>query len=185
MPDTIVNDLRQKMERSVEALNKEFVGLRAGRAHTSLLDPIMVDAYGSDVPLNQVGTVGCPDARMLTVQVWDRGMIGPVEKAIRESNLGLNPSSDGQLIRIPMPQLSEERRSELAKIAKKYAENARVSVRNIRREGMDKTKIMEKDGDISEDDHKRLHDQVQKLTDEFIKKIDDMLATKERDIMQV
>ena len=185
MADSIVNDLRQKMDKTADSLNKEFVGLRAGRAHVSLLDPIMVDAYGSEVPLSQVGTVGSPDARMLTVQVWDRGMIGAVEKAIRESNLGLNPQSDGQIIRIPMPQLSEERRAELAKIAKKYAENARIAVRNIRRDGMDKAKTMEKDGDISEDDHKRLHDQVQKITDEFIKKIDDMLASKERDIMQV
>ena len=185
MTDKIVNDLRHKMEKTIEVLVKEFAGLRAGRAHASLLDPVMVESYGALLPLSQLATVGSPDPRMLSVQVWDRSMVAPIEKAIRESNLGLNPQSDGQLIRVPMPQLSEERRAELAKIAKKYAETARIAIRNARRDGMDTAKVMEKDGEISEDDHKRLSDQVQKLTDEFIKKIDTMLATKEHDIMQV
>ena len=178
-------DLKKKMEATVDALKKEFSGLRTGRASTSLLEPVHVDAYGSKMPLAQVGTIGVPEARMLTVQVWDGGLVQSVVKAIREADLGLNPSNDGNLIRIPLPDLSQERRQELVKVAGKYAETARIAIRNVRREGMDALKAQEKDGDISEDDHRRSSDQVQKLTDAHIKQIDEMLSSKEKDIMQV
>ncbi|HLW26801.1 MAG TPA: ribosome recycling factor [Kiloniellales bacterium] len=173
------------MEGALDALKREFGGLRTGRAATSLLEPLMVEAYGSMVPLNQVGTVGVPEPRMLTVQVWDRKMVSAVEKAIRESGLGLNPSNDGNLVRVPIPPLSEERRQELAKVAARYAEQARVAVRNVRRDGMDQLKRMEKDNEISEDIQRRKGDDIQKLTDEHIKLIDEALAQKEAEIMQV
>jgi len=173
------------MDGALEALRKEFGGLRTGRASASLLEPITVEAYGQQMPLNQVGTISVPEARLITVQVWDRGMVKAVEKAIRDGGLGLNPASDGQLVRVPIPELSQERRTELSKIAHKYAEQARVAVRNVRRDGMEMLKKQEKDGKISEDEHKGLHDQVQKLTDEHIKKVDDALAAKEKEIMQV
>jgi len=144
-----------------------------------------VQAYGSAMPLNQVGNVNVPEPRMITVQVWDRGLVREVEKAIRDGGLGLNPASDGQLVRVPIPELSTERRAELSKIAHKYAEQARVAVRNVRRDGMEMLKKQEKDGKISQDEHKGLHDQVQKLTDEHIKKVDEALAAKEKEIMQV
>ena len=179
------DDIGRRMEGAVEVLHKEFSGLRTGRASVSLLDPVVVNAYGSDMPLNQVGSVSVPEARMISVQVWDKGMIKSVEKAIIDSGLGLNPAVDGQLIRIPIPPLNEERRTELAKIAGKYTEEARVSVRNVRRHGMDELKKMEKDNHISEDAHHQYSDEIQKLTDDFIKKIDDTLAQKEKDIMQV
>ena len=185
MSQDIINSVKDQMSKSLDALHKEFVGLRTGRASSRLLDPIQVDAYGSLMPLNQVGTVSVVDARMLSVQVWDKGMVSATEKAIMESNLGLNPSTEGQLIRIPLPQLSAERREELAKVAAKYAEQARVSVRNARREGMDALKKMEKDDGLSEDDSRRLADQIQKQTDEFVKKVDEMLTSKEADIKQV
>ncbi len=178
-------DIGRRMEGAVDVLHKEFSGLRTGRASVSLLDPVMVNAYGSDMPLNQVGSVSVPEARMISVQVWDKGMIKSVEKAIIDSGLGLNPAVDGQLIRIPIPPLNEERRTELAKIAGKYTEEARISVRNVRRHGMDELKKMEKDSHISEDAHHQYSDEIQKLTDDFIKKIDDTLAQKEKDIMQV
>lgn len=178
-------DLQRRMEGAVDNLHKEFGGLRTGRASVSLLDPVMVDAYGSKMPLNQVGTVSVPESRMLSVQVWDAGLAKATEKAIRDAGLGLNPQPEGNLIRIPIPDLNEERRQELAKVASKYAENARISVRNVRRDGMDALKKAEKDGEISEDEHKRLSDEVQKLTDERIQKIDKMLSDKEQDIMQV
>lgn len=178
-------DLKRRMEGSFENLQKEYTGLRTGRAFASLLEPVVVEAYGSKMPLNQLGTVSVPEPRLLSVQVWDQTMVKVVEKAIRESGLGLNPQPDGNNIRIPIPDLNEERRAELSKIAGKYAEAARVSVRNIRRDGMDVLKKMEKDSEISEDEHKKLSDDVQKLTDETIARIDKLLADKEKDIMTV
>lgn len=180
-----LDQTKQRMESALDALRKEFGGLRTGRASTSLLDNIHVDAYGSVMPLNQVGTVGVPEPRLLTVQVWDKGLAKSVEKAIRDAGLGLNPQPDGQLIRVPLPELSQERRQELSKIAGKYAETARISVRNVRRDSMDALKKEQKDGKISEDEHKGQSDKVQKLTDETVKKIDEALASKEKEIMQV
>jgi|ERR1700722_15691626 len=176
-----LDQVKQRMDSAVDALKKEFGGLRTGRASTSLLDNIHVDAYGSSMSLNQVGTVGVPEPRLLTVQVWDGGLVKSVEKAIRDAGLGLNPQPDGQLVRVPVPELSQERRQELAKVAGKYAESGRVAVRNVRRDAMDGLK-KEK---LSEDEHKSQSDKVQKLTDECIKKIDDSLAAKEKEIMQV
>ncbi len=175
------NDLKRRMEGAIEVLGKEFGGLRTGRASTSLLDPIMVDAYGAKMPLIQVGTVTVPEPRMLAVQVWDAGLVKATEKAIRDSGLGLNPMPEGTTIRIPLPDLSEERRKELQKIAGKYAEAARVSVRNVRRDGMDSIKK----STAPEDLQKNQSDEVQKITDEMIKKIDGLLADKEKDIMKV
>ncbi len=179
------NDIKQRMEKSIESLQKELAGLRTGRASASLLDPIIVDLYGSKMPINQVGTVTVPESRMLSVQVWDASAVKSVEKAIRDSGLGLNPMPDGNNIRIPIPDLNEERRQELVKVAGKYAESARIAVRNVRRDGMDTIKKLEKGGDITEDDSKKLSDDVQKLTDEAVKKVDSMLSDKEKDIMTV
>lgn len=175
-------DLQRRMDGAIDNLKSEFGGLRTGRASTSMLEPVMVDVYGSKMPLSQVGTVGVPEPRLLTVQVWDLNNAGAVEKAIRESGLGLNPQAEGAMIRVPIPELNEERRKELTKVAGQYAESSRVSVRNVRRDGMDSIK---KSGDYSEDDQKRLSEEVQKLTDEKIKTIDEMLVTKEKDIMTV
>ncbi len=183
--NTIKNDAKARMDKSLEALNLEFSGLRAGRAHVSLLDNIMVDAYGSLTPLNAVASVTVLDARCLSVSVWDRSMAKSVEKAIMESDLGLNPMNDGQLIRVPIPPLSEERRKELSKVASKYAESSKIAIRNIRRDGMDAIKKLKKDGAISEDDEKRYENEVQKLTDDAVKKVDDALAQKEKDILSV
>ncbi len=185
MANELMNELRRRMDGALEALRREFGGLRTGRASAHLLDPIVVKAYGSDMPLLQVGTVNVPEPRMITVQVWDRSLVQAVEKAIRDSNLGLNPQSDGQLIRLPIPELSQERRQELTKLAHKYAEHGRVAVRNVRRDGMDALKKMEKDGKISQDEHRHQADAVQKLTDDHIKKVDEALAAKEREILQV
>ena len=185
MTAELMNELRRRMDGALEALRREFGGLRTGRASAHLLDPIVVKAYGSDMPLLQVGTVNVPEPRMITVQVWDKGLVQAVEKAIRDSNLGLNPQSDGQLIRLPIPELSQERRQELTKLAHKYAEHGRVAVRNVRRDGMDGLKKMEKDGKISQDEHRHQSDAVQKLTDDHIKKVDESLAAKEREILQV
>jgi ribosome recycling factor len=185
MVDARLNEFSRRMDGALEALRKEFAGLRTGRASAHLLDPIMVQAYGSSMPLNQVGNVNVPEPRMITVQVWDRGLVREVEKAIRDAGLGLNPASDGQTVRVPIPELSQERRTELSKIAHKYAEQARVAVRNVRRDGMEMLKKQEKDGKISQDEQKGLHDQMQKLTDEHVKKVDDALATKEKEILQV
>ena len=176
-----LDQTKQRMDGSIEALRKEFSGLRTGRASANLLDQVHVDAYGSITPLNQVGTVGVPEPRLLTVQVWDKGLVKNVEKAIRDAGLGLNPQPDGQLIRVPLPELSQERRQELAKIAGKYTEQARVSVRNVRRDAMDSVK-KEK---LPEDETKGQNDKIQKLTDETIKKIDDLFAAKEKEIMHV
>lgn len=185
MTDARLNEFSRRMDGALEALHKEFAGLRTGRASAHLLDQIKVQAYGSTMPLNQVGTVNVPEPRMITVQVWDRGLVREVEKAIRDAGLGLNPASDGQLVRVPIPELSQERRTELSKIAHKYAEQARVAVRNVRRDGMEFLKKQEKDGKISEDEHRKLHDEVQKLTDGHVKKVDEALASKEKEIMQV
>jgi len=176
-----LDQTKQKMEGSLEALRKEFSGLRTGRASVNLLDSVRVDAYGASMPVNQVGTVSTPEPRLLTVQVWDMGLVKSVEKAIRDAGLGLNPQPDGNLVRIPLPELSQERRQELVKVAGKYSEQARVSVRNVRREAMDAVK-KEK---LSEDETKNMTDKVQKLTDEYVKKIDDLFAAKEKEITHV
>ncbi len=178
-------DIQRRMDSAVDVLKKEFSGLRSGRASTSLLEPVVVEAYGSAMPLSQCGTVGVPEPRMLTVQVWDKGLVKAVEKAIRDAGLGLNPAADGQLVRVPIPPLNEERRKELQKVAGKYAEQARVSVRNVRRDGMDGLKKLAKDGHISEDETHKHEKDIQSLTDETIKKIDESLAHKEKEIMQV
>lgn len=183
--NTIKNDMQERVARSVESLKKEFSGLRTGRATTGLLDSVMVNAYGSVMPINQVGTVSVPEARMLSVSVWDKGLLKAVEKAIMEANLGLNPMNDGVQIRIPMPPLSEERRGELIKVASKYTEEGRVSVRNIRRDMMDKVKKAQKDGDISEDEQKRYETEIQNMTDKAIKEMEDLLKNKEAEIKQV
>ncbi|SEH24551.1 ribosome recycling factor [Magnetospirillum fulvum] len=178
-------DIVRRMDSAVEVLKKDFSGLRSGRASTNLLDPVVVEAYGQTMPLSQCGTVGVPEPRMLTVQVWDKGQVKAVEKAIANAGLGLNPQADGQLIRVPIPPLNEERRKELQKVAGKYAEAARISVRNVRRDGMDSLKKMEKDGHLSEDEIKKHEKEVQSVTDETIKKIDDLLTSKEKEIIQV
>jgi len=182
---TMTSDTQRRMQGAVDVLSKEFSGLRTGRASVSLLEPITVNAYGSDIPLNQVGSISVPEPRMLSVQVWDKGMVKSVEKAILDSGLGLNPATDGQMVRIPIPALTEERRTELAKIAAKYSEDARVSVRNVRRHAMDELKAAEKDGNISEDEHHEFSQNIQTLTDEFVKKVDTSLENKEQEIMQV
>lgn len=178
-------DLKRRMTSTLESLKKDFNSLRTGRASTALLDNVVVEIYGASMPLSQVSTISVPEARMLSVQVWDKSAVKSVEKAIMEAGLGLNPVSDGQLIRLPLPDLSEERRRELVKVAGKYSEAAKVSIRNIRRDGMDELKMMEKEGEISEDDHHRSSEEVQKITDEYIKKIDELFSQKERDIMSL
>ncbi len=185
MPQKQMEELTRRMDGALEALRREFAGLRTGRASAHLLEPVVVHAYGSDMPITQVGTISVPEPRMITVQVWDRGLVSAVEKAVRDAGLGLNPASDGQLVRVPIPELSQERRQELSKVAHKYAEQGRVAVRNVRRDGMDQLKKMEKDGDISQDEHRGWSDKVQKLTDDHIKRIDDALAQKEKEILQV
>jgi ribosome recycling factor len=183
--NALKQDLTRRMDGALETLRREFAGLRTGRASPGLLEPVRVEAYGGEVPLTQVGTIGVPEARMLTVQVWDRSLVGAVERAIRDCGLGLNPASDGQLVRVPIPQLTAERRNDLAKAAGRYAEGARVAVRGVRRDGMDQIKTLEKKHEIGEDDVGRWSDDVQKLTDQYIRKIDESLAEKERDIRQV
>lgn len=183
--NAIKEDTLLRMDKSLDSLKSDFGGLRAGRAHASLLDGILVEAYGSTTPLSQVGTISVPDAHTLSVSVWDKSLAKSVEKALRESDLGLNPASDGQLIRIPIPPLSEERRKELVKIAGKYSEQCKIAIRNIRRDAMDEVKKMKKDSLISEDEEKKYNNDIQKWTDDAIKKVDDQLANKEKDIMQV
>jgi len=180
-----LEDLQKRMRGAVATVKHEFSGLRTGRASVSLLEPVVVDAYGAAMPINQVATVNAPEPRMLTVQVWDRGLAIAVDKAIRSSGLGLNPQVDGQLLRIPIPPLTEDRRKELSKIGAKYAEAGRVAVRNLRREGMEHLKKLEKEHQISEDEQKKMSDKVQSATDAHIKEIDDGLAAKEKEIMQV
>jgi len=180
-----LDNIRQRMEGAVNALHKEFSGLRTGRASAAMLDTVQVEAYGSYMPLNQVASVNVPEPRLLSVQVWDKSQVKAVEKAIRDAGLGLNPQPDGALIRIPVPELSQERRQELVKVAGRYAEQARVAVRNVRRDAMDELKKRQKDGGISEDEYKTQSEKVQKLTDEHIRKIDEALAHKEKDITTV
>ncbi|MCX7341573.1 MAG: ribosome recycling factor [Hyphomicrobiales bacterium] len=184
-PTFDLNDIKRRMQGAVASLKHDLNSLRTGRASASVLDPIMVDAYGSKIPLNQVATVSVPEARMISVAVWDRSMAMAVDKAIRESDLGLNPQTEGQTIRIRIPELNEQRRKELVKVAHKYAEEARVAVRHVRRDGLEVIKKLEKDGLMSEDDASRQSDQVQKATDQSVAEVDAALATKEKEIMQV
>lgn len=179
------NDITRRMDGALAALKQEFSGLRTGRATTSLVEPITVEAYGATMPLVQVGSVSVPEPRMITVNVWDRSMVSAVDKAIRASGLGLNPIMEGQTLRIPIPPLTEERRRDLAKTAGKYAEQARIAIRNVRRDGMEALKKSEKDGHISQDEHKKLSEKVQEATDAHIKKVDESLKAKEEEIMQV
>jgi len=178
-------DIKRRMHGAVEALKHDFGGLRTGRASSSLLEPIQVDAYGANMPLAQVGSISVPEPRLLQINVWDRGLVVAVEKAIRASSLGLNPQTEGQVIRLRMPDLTQERRKELVKVAHQYAEKARVAARNVRRDGMDHLKQLEKAHLMSEDEHKKKADEVQKMTDDTIKEIDQTLKTKEQEIMQV
>ena len=180
-----LKEYRRRMDGALEALRKEFAGLRTGRASAGLLEPVTVEAYGNTVPLNQVGTISVPEPRLITVQVWDKGVVKAVDRAIREAGLGVNPQTEGQLIRVPVPELTQERRAELSKIAHKYAEQARVSVRNVRRDAMEHLKKAEKQHQISQDEHRRLSTEVQTMTDEHVNKVDETLATKEKEIMQV
>jgi ribosome recycling factor len=183
--DALIKDLRRRMDGAIDVLKKELGGLRTGRASPSLLESVSVSAYGSTMPLNQLSTVSAPEPRLLVVQVWDRSMAKAVDAAIREAGLGLNPQSEGQVIRVPIPPLSEERRKELTKIAHKYAEQARVSVRNVRRDGLEALKKREKDRDITQDQHRKLDKDVQTLTDDTIKKVDETLTHKEKEILHV
>lgn len=185
MAELDINDIRRRMDASLSSLATEFSGLRAGRASTGMLEPIMVDAYGSKMPMNQVGTISSPEPRLLTVSVWDASMAPAVEKAIRESDLGLNPATEGTMIRVPIPDLSEERRKDMVKVAGRYAEACRVAIRNVRRDGIETIRKAEKDGLISEDDRHGQESDVQKLTDDFVKKVDEALASKEKEITQV
>lgn len=180
-----LEDLEKRMRGSLDALKRELSGLRTGRASTHLLDPIQVNVYGSKMPLNQVATVSVPEPRTISVMVWDKSNVSAVDKAIREANLGLNPVIDGALLRLPIPMLTADRRTELAKLAHKYAEHGRIAVRNVRREGMDLLKKLEKDGKMSQDDHHKAAAKVQELTDRLIKDIDEHLATKEAEIHKV
>jgi ribosome recycling factor len=180
-----MKELERRMRGAVDALKKEFGGLRTGRASVQLLEPVVVNVYGARMPINQVATVSTPDARTISVQVWDKGQVAAVEKAIREANLGLNPITEGAVLRLPIPALNAERRQELVKVAHKYAEQARVAVRNVRREGMELLKKLDKDGQMSEDDHRKNSAKVQELTDRVIKEIDQTLASKEVEIKQV
>jgi ribosome recycling factor len=180
-----LKELERRMRGAIDTLKKEFGGLRTGRASIHLLDPVVVNVYGARMPIHQVATVSTPDARTISVQVWDKGQVSAVEKAIREANLGLNPVTDGALIRLPIPALNAERRQELVKVAHKYTEHARVAVRNVRREGMELLKKLEKDGQVSEDEHHKNSAKVQELTDKLIKEVDQALVAKEAEIKQV
>jgi ribosome recycling factor len=180
-----VSDLRRRMQGAIATLKHELGGLRTGRASASLIEPVQVEAYGQAMPLNQVATISVPEARMLSVQVWDKGMVGAVDKAIRNSNLGLSPTVEGQILRIRIPELNEQRRREMVKVAHKYAEDARIAVRHVRRDGLDTLKKLLKDKAISEDDEKRHESEVQKTTDQCVSEVDTALAAKEREIMQV
>ncbi len=180
-----IKDIKRRMDGALGALKQEFAGLRTGRASANLLDPVRVDAYGQSTPVNQLANISTPDARLISVQVWDKSLVGAIDKAIRNAGLGLNPVMDGQTLRIPIPMLNEERRADLAKLAGKYAETARIAIRNVRRDGMELLKRLEKDHEISEDDHKKRSAEVQKATDAAISEVDSLLATKEEEIMQV
>lgn len=178
-------DLKHRMDVAVDVLKREFAGLRTGRASVNLLEPIQVEAYGSKMPITQVGSINVPDPKMITVQVWDRALVSYVEKAIRDANLGVNPQSDGQLVRVPIPPLNEERRKEITKIASRYTEEAKVAIRNVRRQGLDELKKLEKDGHVSQDDIKKHTKEIQDLTDHYIKELDAAYAHKEQEILQV
>ena len=180
-----LKDIERRMDGALEQLRKEFAGLRTGRASANLLEPVVVEAYGTVVPLNQVANISVPEPRLISVQVFDRSTVKAVEKAIRDSGLGLNPQTEGSTLRVPIPELNSERRKELSKVAAKYAEQTRVAVRNVRRDGMDAVKKAQKDGDLSEDEQKVWSDKIQAVTDAHIKKIDEALATKEKEILQV
>ena len=180
-----INDIKRRMEGAISAYKHDLAGLRTGRASANLLDPIIVDAYGAPTPLNQVANVTVPEARMLSVSVWDKALVGKVERAIRDSGLGLNPISDGMLLRIPLPELNEQRRKELVKIAHQYAESARIAIRHVRRDGLDHLKRQEKDGALGQDESRALGDRVQKLTDDFIADVERLLHQKEGEIMQI
>jgi ribosome recycling factor len=180
-----INDIKRRMQGAIATFKHELGGVRTGRASASLLDPVQVEAYGSHMPLNQVASISVPEPRMISVQVWDKSMVIPVQKAIQAANLGLNPATDGQVLRLRIPELNEERRRELVKIAHKYAEAAKIAVRHVRRDGLEVLKKLEKDHKISEDEGKRSADQVQKVTDESIVEVDRMLAGKEKEILTV
>jgi ribosome recycling factor len=180
-----IADVKRRMQGAITAFKNDLASLRTGRASPNLLDPIQIDAYGASMPISQVATVNVPEPRLLSVQVWDRGMVAAVEKAIRESDLGLNPQTEGQVIRLRIPEMNEQRRKEMVKVAHKYAEEAKIAVRHVRRDGLDLLKKLEKDSAISEDDGKRHADQVQKATDQFVAEIDTLLAAKEKEIMHV
>jgi len=180
-----LEDVKRRMQGAINAFKHDLGSLRTGRAAPSLLDPIQIDAYGSMMPITQVATVSVPEPRLLSVQVWDRGMVNAVEKAIRESDLGLNPQTEGQVIRLRIPEMNEQRRKEMVKVAHKYAEEARVAIRHVRRDGLDLLKKLEKDGTIGEDDAKRQSDQVQKATDQFVAEVETVLSAKEKEIMHV
>jgi len=180
-----LDELKRRMEGAVASFKHELSGLRTGRASAALLDSVMVDAYGSSVPVNQLGNISVPEPRMLAVSIWDKSMVGKVERAIRDSGLGLNPITDGMILRIPLPELNEERRRELVKVAHNYAEQARITVRHVRRDGMENLKKAEKDGDIGQDESRAQSDKVQKLTDDIISEIDKILSEKQSEIMQV
>lgn len=182
--DVDLKDIERRMEGALGALRSEFATLRTGRASASMLDPVHVEAYGTSMPLNQVATVNVPDPRMITLSVWDKGLVGAVDKALRQSGLGINPVGEGTLIRLPIPELNEERRRELTKVASQYAEGARVAIRNVRRDGMDRIKKAATNG-MPEDEQKLYHDEIQELTDGYIKKVDEALASKQDEIMQV
>ncbi|HEX3863116.1 MAG TPA: ribosome recycling factor [Stellaceae bacterium] len=183
--DELLKDMRRRMDGAIDVLRKEFGGLRTGRASAGLLEPITITAYDQTMPLNQVANINVPEPRMITVQVWDRGMVKAVDKAIRESGLGLNPQTEGQTIRVPIPELNQERRKELTRVAAKYAEDARVAVRNVRRDGIEGSRRLEKSGDISQDVQRKLQTDIQHLTDDHIKRIDETLAQKDKEILQV
>ena len=185
LEDSVLTDLRRRMDGAIEVLRKEFGGLRTGRASASLLEPVTVSAYGGTMPINQLANVSVPEPRMITVQVWDRAMVKAVDKAIREAGLGLNPQTEGQVIRVPIPDLNEERRRELTRVSAKYAEQARVSVRNVRRDGIEVLRRREKGAEISQDEQRRLQHEIQHLTDDYIRRIDDALAQKDKEILQV
>ena len=185
LPNHDISEIEKRMRASIDALKREFSGLRTGRASANLLDPVHVMVYGARMPLNQVATVSVPEPRMISVQVWDRSNVAAVDKAIREANLGLNPIMDGQILRLPIPSLTADRRQELVKLAHKYAEQARIAIRNVRRDGMDLLKKLEKDGKMSQDDHRGNSEKVQELTDRLIKEVDATLITKEAEIQKV
>ncbi len=183
--EELLKDLRRRMDGAIDVLRKEFGGLRTGRASASLLEPVQVPAYGGTVPLTQVASVNVPEPRMITVQVWDRSVVKAVDKAIREAGLGLNPQTEGQIIRVPIPELNEERRRELTRVAAKYAEDARVAVRKVRQHGIEALRRLEKDSEISQDEQRKVQVDIQRLTDDHIKRIDETLAQKDKEILQV